>query len=242
MKISTNPLRPDVRHVHGRTGCIRLPRQRRRGFTLVELSVSMAISAILVVSSLVVLRQQLDQAQVTSSSYFLQEAMMSLQNFFSGDNNTAAIDNSALANSGAVAREYVGIGGGPNVPITNTWGGQLAIGPLILGINSDWVLQVSGLPMRLCADIVQSLESTLNINSVRHALAGMGSANANLVAAPAPGTLTLSANNTLITPLTTVYVLKNSPHAPLDPAALGGLCETRQPYFNLFLTSKKNAL
>lgn len=239
MKILTSSLRPDVRHVRGRPGCIRLQQRRQRGFTLVELSVSMAISAILVVSSLVVLRQQLDQAQVVSSSYFLQQTMVSLQDFFSGDNNTAPINNGVLTNSGAVAREYVGIGAG--TPITNTWGGQLFIGPLFPSINSDWVLQVSGLPMRLCSDIVQSLESTLKIANVRHALAGSGTNGAG-VTTSALGTVTLDANNNLSTPLPNAYVLKSSPYVPLNPAALSSLCETSLPYFNLFLTGKKNAL
>lgn len=243
MNFFTSSLRPDVRYVRGRPNCIRLQWRPQRGFTLVELSVSMAISAILVVSSLVVLRQQLDQAQVTSSSYFLQQTMVSLQDFFSGDNNTATINNSVLANGGAVAREYVGIGAGTGagIPIANTWGGQLFIGPLFPDVNSDWVLQVSGLPMRLCSDIVQSLESTLKISNVRHALAGSGTTGAD-IASPALGAVTLDGNNVLSTALPNVYVLKNSPYVPLNPAALGGLCETRQPYFNLFLTGRKNAL
>lgn len=239
MKIFTPPLRPDVRHLHGRPSCIRLQRRCQRGFTLVELSVSMAISAILVVSSLVVLRQQLDQAQVASSSYFLQQTMVSLQDFFSGDNNTAPINNSALTNSGAVARAYVGIGAGP--PITNTWGGQLFIGPLFPGVNSDWVLQVSGLPMRLCSDIVQSLESTLKIANVRHALAGSGTNGAD-VATSALNAVSLDANNNLTTALNQVFVLKSSPYVPINPTALSNLCGTSLPYFNLFLTGKKNAL
>ncbi|WP_433691769.1 type II secretion system protein [Herbaspirillum seropedicae] len=234
------PLSPEIQYIHGRTRCAGLRWLRQRGFTLVELSVSMAIAAILVVSALAVLRQQLDQAQVASSSYFLQQAMVSLQDFFSGDNNTAAINNGVLVNSGAVARDYVGNGGGTTAPIANTWGGQLFIGPLLPDVNSDWVLQVSGLPMRLCADIVQSLESTLTTTGVRHTLAGQGIA-ATEIGTPALGAVTL-VNNVLSAALPNVNVLKNSPYTPLNPAALGTLCETSQPYFNLFLTGRKNAL
>lgn len=223
----------------GRAG--RLPPLWQRGFTLVELSVSMAIAAILVVASLAVLRDQLDQAQVASSSYFLQKIALSLQDFYVGDDGSAPINNGALAGSAAVAREYVGVGAGNNVPISNPWGGRLFLGRLISNSNADWVLQVSGLPMRLCSDIAQGVESSLGAAGVRHGMAGAPTAGSD-IATPALASVSLDDARTLQTALPNVYVLKNTPYVPLDPAALGSLCEGNQPYFNLFLTGSNNAL
>jgi prepilin-type N-terminal cleavage/methylation domain-containing protein len=121
--------RLDTGRVH--VGSRHLPLLLRQcGFTLVELSVSMAIAAILAVASLEMLRQQLDKAQVDSSSHFLQQTMMSLQNFFVTADGTTPIDNRALANGAAVARQYVGAGAGTAPVITNPWGGQIFLGPL----------------------------------------------------------------------------------------------------------------
>ncbi|HZG22725.1 MAG TPA: type II secretion system protein [Herbaspirillum sp.] len=215
--------------------------RRQHGFTLVELAVSMAIAAILVVSSMAVLRQQLDRTQVASSSYFLQQTMLAVQNFFVNDNGTAPIDNRALANGAAVARQYVGIGAGGATVITNTWGGRMFVGPLFPGRSTDWVLQASGLPMRLCQDIVQSLESTLNGAGMRHGMAGAATPGADLTT-PALGSVALDPDGALSTVLPTVHLLKTNPYAPINPAALTSLCETNQPYFNLFLTGNNHAL
>lgn len=241
MNFFTLPRRPGARHVHGRSGYASLQGLRQCGFTLVELSVSMAIAAILVVASLAVLRQQLDQAQVSSSSYFLQQTMVSLQNFFVNDNGSASIDNSALTNGAAVARQYVGAGVGGNTQINNPWGGRLFVGPLFPGRNTDWVLQVSGLPMRLCPDIVQNLETNLNAAGLRHALAGAATTGAD-IDTPVLGSVSLDPARLLSTSLPDVYLLKNDAYAPLNPAALTLLCETNRPYFNLFLTGNNNAL
>ncbi len=232
---------PRATHVHGAPGHARMQHLRQCGFTLVELSVSMAIAAILAVASLVVLRQQLDQAQVASSSYFLQQTVVALQNFFSNDNGAAPINNSALASGAAVARQYVGGGAGASTQINNPWGGQMFVGPLIAGSNTNWVLQVSGLPMRLCPDIVQSVESTLNTAGLRHALAGSPTTGA-AVTTSALGAVALDANRVLTTALADVYLIKTDPYAPLNPAAMSLLCETDRPYFNLFLTGNNHAL
>ncbi|MFJ3057602.1 type II secretion system protein [Herbaspirillum sp. NPDC087042] len=241
MSLFTISRRPCARRTHDRAGPARLQQLRRHGFTLVELSVSMAISAIVVVASLTVLRQQLDQAQVSSSSFFLRQTLVSLQDFFVGGAGAAAIDNSTLANGGAVARQYVGGGTGPNTRISNTWGGRMFVGQLNAGSNADWVLQVSGLPMRLCPDIVHSLESSLNAGGLRHALAGSPTTGAE-IATQALASVSLNPGRLLHTLSPTVYILKESPYVPISPAALTSLCETRQPYFNLFLTSNNNAL
>lgn len=201
----------------------------------------MAIAAILAVASLALLRQQLDQAQVTSSSYFLRQTAVALQDFFSNDNGAAPINNSTLASGAAVARQYVGGGAGVSTQINNPWGGQMFLGSLIAGSNTDWVLQVSGLPMRLCPDIVQSVESTLNTANLRHGLAGSPT-NCTAVTTSALGAVALDANRVLTTSLADVYVIKSDPYAPLNPAAMSTLCETDQPYFNLFLTGNNHAL
>lgn len=201
----------------------------------------MAIAAILAVASLALLRQQLDQAQVTSSSYFLRQTAVALQDFFSNDNGAAPINNSTLASGAAVARQYVGGGAGVSTQINNPWGGQMFLGSLIAGSNTDWVLQVSGLPMRLCPDIVQSVESTLNTANLRHGLAGSPT-NGTAVTTSALGAVALDANRVLTTSLADVYVIKSDPYAPLNPAAMSTLCETDQPYFNLFLTGNNHAL
>ncbi|BEV16236.1 type II secretion system GspH family protein [Herbaspirillum sp. DW155] len=238
MKRLTLPLRRSAKYLDGRPGEAPMQGLHQRGFTLVELSVSMAIAAILVLSSLVVLRQQLDQALVSSSSFFLQQTMVSLQDFFVGDNNSAPINNNVLTNSDAVARAYVSTDTDGNLQITNSWGGRLFLDPLITGQNSDWVLQVSGLPMRLCADIVQNLESSLNAASLRHTLAGAAAADTQRVS----NAVALNTDNLLGAAQPNVQVLKNSPYTPINPLALRNLCETRQPYFNLFLAGKKHAL
>jgi len=225
----------------GGPGHAPLPLLPQRGFTLVELSVSMAIGAILAVASLEVLRQQLDQAQVSSSSQFLQQTMVSLQNFFANDDGSAPINNSALPNGAAVPRQYVGASAGALTQITNTWGGRLFLGPLNGGTRTAWLLQASGLPMRLCADIVQNLESTLNTAGLRHALAGAATNGAD-VTTSAPRAVELTANRTLIPSLADVHVIKSDPYAPLNPATLSTLCEADQPYFTLFLTGNNHAL
>ncbi len=233
--------RGDTRHIHGRATYAPLRRLRQCGFTLIELSVSMAISAILVVASLEVLRQQLDQAEVSSSSRFLQQTMLSLQNFLVNDDGSAPIDTGTLASGATVARQYVGAGVGDKTQINNTWGGRLFLEPLIGGGRSSWVLHVSGLPARLCPDIVQNLESTLNTAGLRHALAGAATTGED-VTKPALRSVALNANRALTTPLANVFVIKSDPYTPLNPATLSLLCETTLPYFTLFLTSNNHAL
>ncbi|UIN19843.1 type II secretion system protein [Herbaspirillum frisingense] len=241
MNLLTLPSQPGAGHIHGKTNYAPLRRLRQCGFTLVELSVSMAIAAILAVASLEVMRQQLDQTQVASSSYFLKQTMVALQNFFATADGTTPINNSALANGAAVARQYVGGGAGDATVITNPWGGQLFVGSLIGGGNSNWVLQVSGLPMRLCSDIVQNLESSLNVADLRHALAGAATTGGEITT-PALRSVSLDPGRALVTTQLNVHVLKNDPYAPLSPAALTSLCETNRPYFNLFLTGNNHAL
>lgn len=214
---------------------------RQAGFTLVELSVSMTIAAILVVASLQVVRTQLDQAQVNASSFFLQHTVQSLQDYFVSNNGSAGIDNAALVNSGAVASQYVGSAGGGAVPISNTWGGRLFVGSLAASGNADWVMQASGLPMRLCSDIVQDIEANLNNAGLRHALAGAATSGGDITT-PALGTVYLDANRQLRSTSPSVFVLKTDPFSLLDPAPLSSLCEINQPYFNLFLAGSNNAL
>lgn len=238
MNLLTLTQRTGARHVHYRSGYASLRWLRQCGFTLVELSVSMAIAAILVVASLEVMRQELEQAQVKSSSSFLQQTVVSLQNFFASDDGAAVLDNSTLAHSAAVARQYVGAGTGAATQINNTWGGRLFVGPLDGDTRTSWVLQVSGLPMRLCSDIVQNLEASLN---VRHSVAGAAIPGSEITAA-ALGSVSLGPGRVLTTRLANVRVLKDTPFSPINPAAMSSLCETNLPYFNLFITGNKHAL
>jgi len=238
MNLLTFPQRSGMRQVQRRSGYAPLRWLRQCGFTLVELSVSMAIGAILVVASLEVMRQELEQTQVGSSSSFLQQTVISLQNFFASDDGAAVLDNSTLAHSAAVARQYVGTGTGAATQINNTWGGRLFVGPLDGDPRTSWVLQVSGLPMRLCSDIVQNLEASLN---VRHSLAGAAIPGSEITR-DALGSVSLSPGRVLSTRLANVRVLKDTPFSPINPAAMSSLCETNLPYFNLFITGNKHAL
>jgi hypothetical protein len=61
--------------------------------------------------------------------------------------------------------------------------------------------------MRLCPDITQSLESTLNTAQLRHALAGAAHGGGN-IATSALGSVELNPSRALTTMLADVYVIK----------------------------------
>lgn len=140
-------------------------RRAQRGFTLVELSVAVAIAGVLLVSAIALVQVVLRQARANDVVSSIPRTMAQIDKIYSSTTSYAGLGTDVAIGFGAFDGVYNITGTSPNRVASNSFGYPTLV-DIATGFNgaadtnTGYVVSLTGVPQQSCADIVSSASAT----------------------------------------------------------------------------------
>ncbi|BEV16234.1 prepilin-type N-terminal cleavage/methylation domain-containing protein [Herbaspirillum sp. DW155] len=142
----------------------RLLRQAQRGFTIVELSVAVAIAGVLLVSAIALVQVVLRQSRANDVVSSIPRVMTQIDKIFSRSTNYVGLNTDAAIGFGAFEGVFDITGATGNRRASNRFGFPTTVDVATdfsgAGTSSGYVITFAGIPTNSCADIVSSASAT----------------------------------------------------------------------------------
>ncbi|MCI1014670.1 prepilin-type N-terminal cleavage/methylation domain-containing protein [Herbaspirillum sp. C7C2] len=140
-----------------------LPRTQS-GFTIVELSVAVAIAGVLLVSAIALVQVVLRQARANDVVSGIPRTMAQIDKIYARANSFAGLGTEVAVGFGAFDGAFDIIGLAPNRVANNRFGFPTTVDVATLftgpASNTGYVVTLAGIPTSSCADIVSSASAT----------------------------------------------------------------------------------
>lgn len=143
-------------------------RRAQRGFTIVELSVAVAIAGVLLVSAIALVQVVLRQARANDTVTSVPRLMTQIDKIYANAINYQGLTADVAIGFGAFDGGFTIAGDAPNRNALNKFGYPVQIqlatnadfrGPGLGGANTGYLVSYTGIPQASCADIVSSAAS-----------------------------------------------------------------------------------
>jgi prepilin-type N-terminal cleavage/methylation domain-containing protein len=192
---------------------------RQRGFTLLELSISIGITALLVVVIMEARVRELRDTQIGVEAAWVIDAMKDVRDGLSNDADFARVNDSML-NVNSVPHAYLTITG-TTVTVHNGLGGDLHLASRnTASTNQALALTYTGVPKEVCVNLINALEAMSKTKGTPlYAIIGTPTGTATNV--PAFG---WNAAEQTFAPASGDVLLKKNPAEQLDVVTTAQFC------------------
>jgi prepilin-type N-terminal cleavage/methylation domain-containing protein len=141
-------------------------RQRQAGYTLIELSISLAIISVLLVGTLTGVQRLLRSNNANNTVSQTQSALTNISKLFSASGDVNVYDHSTLAKMGAwEASSLIKVGTAAPTGAKNPFGGTITVyrnQTAFTGVTADtgYWYRLNGIPAESCASLATSFVNT----------------------------------------------------------------------------------
>ncbi len=192
---------------------------QQQGFTLLELSISIGIMALLVVVAMQSRVKELREAQIGVEATWVIDTIKDMRDGLSNDADFARLNDSQL-NVNSVPKAYLTVTGA-GVKVSNGMGGELHVASRnMASANQALALTYTGVSKEVCVNLVAAFEAMAKTKGTP-LYAMVGTPNGAITAVPDLG---WDAVNQTFVPAAGDVLLKKNPAGQLDVVTTAQFC------------------
>jgi major structural subunit of bundle-forming pilus len=126
-------------------------KRREEGLTLIEASMVLALSAVVVAGVMLYYQSASDNNRLQSALGELGGIQTAIQTLYSGTSNYTNLTYSVLTGNSSIPPSYQTLTGGVLTGLTNPWGGKVDLSvPTVTPAGSEYQLEFEGVPQSAC--------------------------------------------------------------------------------------------
>ena len=136
------------------------------GFTVVELSVAVAIAGILLVGAISLVQTVLQTSRANDTAGGLSRVFAQIEKYYNNQPDYSGINTDGMVGLGVFQGPFLASGTSPNQSVNSRFGYQVAVTALtnyssgsVNGKNQAYAVVFSGVPQKVCADLVTAADS-----------------------------------------------------------------------------------